>query len=153
MNELAGSDMATIRQMQAEDLAAVATLTSQLGYPASESQIRRRFDFIKDRRDARLLVAERREREVVGWIHVQATYLLEADPRAEIWGLVVSEAARGIGAGRALVEAGEDWAVRLGFDGIAVRSNVVRDHARGFYEHLGYRIVKTQNAFRKTLNP
>jgi ribosomal protein S18 acetylase RimI-like enzyme len=144
--------MVVIRQMQPDDVAAVADLTSQLGYPASESEIKRRYDFIKDRWDARLLVAQHAERLVVGWIHVQATYLLEADPRAEIWGLVVSEAARGTGAGRALVEAAEDWAVRLGLEVIAVRSNIVREHAQGFYEHLGYAITKKQNAFRKSLS-
>jgi ribosomal protein S18 acetylase RimI-like enzyme len=144
--------MVVIRQMQPDDVAAVADLTSQLGYPASESEIKRRYDFIKDRWDARLLVAQHAERLVVGWIHVQATYLLEADPRAEIWGLVVSEAARGTGAGRALVEAAEDWAVRLGLEVIAVRSNIVREHAKGFYEHLGYAITKKQNAFRKSLS-
>ena len=138
--------------MQAEDIVAVADLTSQLGYPASESETKRRFDFIKDRWDARLLVAQHAERLVVGWIHVQATYLLEANPRAEIRGLVVSEAARGRGAGRALVEGAEDWAVRLGLDVIAVRSNIVREPAKGFYEHLGYAVYKTQNAFRKSLS-
>jgi GNAT superfamily N-acetyltransferase len=140
-----------VRQMQAEDAVPVADLTSQLGYPATEFEIRRRYDRIKDRWDARLLVAQDGERRVVGWIHVQATYLLEADPRAEIWGLVVSESARGKGAGRALVEAAEDWAARLGLDVMAVHSNVVRDRARGFYEHLGYNVTKTQNAFRKSL--
>jgi len=144
--------MVVVRQMQADDVAAVADLTSQLGYPASESEIKRRFDFIKDRWDARLLVAQHAERRVAGWIHVQATYLLEADPRAEIWGLVVSEAVRGRGAGRALVEAAEGWAGRLGLDVMAVRSNVVRERARGFYEHLGYQVTKTQNAFRKSLS-
>ena len=141
-----------IRQMQAEDIASVADLTSQLGYPATESEIKRRYDFIKDRWDARLLVAQHAERLVVGWIHVQATYLLEADPRAEIWGLVVSEAARGTGVGRGLVEAAEEWALRLGLDVIGVRSNVVRDRAKGFYEHMGYAVTKTQNAFRKQLS-
>ena len=143
--------MVIVRQMQAEDVASVAGLTSQLGYPATDSEIRRRFDFIKDRWDARLLVAQHGERVVIGWIHVQATYMLETNPRAEIWGLVVSEAARGTGAGRALVEAAEDWAVRLGLDVIAVRSNIVRERAKGFYEHLGYAVFKTQNAFRKSL--
>jgi ribosomal protein S18 acetylase RimI-like enzyme len=140
-----------VRQMQQEDMTAVAGLASQLGYPATESEIKRRYDFIKDRWDARLLVAQQGERNVVGWIHVQATYLLEADPRAEIWGLVVSESARGSGAGRALVEGAEQWATRLGLDVMGIRSNIVREGARGFYEHLGYTVTKTQNAFRKSL--
>lgn len=140
-----------VRQMRAEDIAAVARLTTQLGYPATEDQTRRRYDLIKDRWDARLFVAQHADNGVVGWIHVQATYLLECDPRAEIWGLVVAESARGSGVGRRLVEAAEEWAVIRGLGVMVLRSNNLRTGAQGFYEHLGYTITKTQNAFRKSL--
>ena len=106
---------------------------------------------IKDRADARLLVAEHANRAIIGWIHMQLAYLLESDPRAEIWGLVVAKAARGTGAGRALVEAAEYWAATTGMDVVSVRSNALRLEAHAFYQHLGYTIVKTQNTFRKTL--
>src|SRR5690349_6470586 len=85
----------TIRVMQPGDAAAVAALTTQLGYPALESDILRRYNLMKDRSDARLFVAEAQDSAIVGWIHMQVTYLLESDPRAEIWGLVVGETARG----------------------------------------------------------
>src|SRR5687768_14518961 len=124
----------SVREMHAEDSAAVAILTSQLGYPASEGDIRRRYGFISKRKDARLLVALDAGSTIVGWIHVQATYLLEADPRAEIWGLVVAESARRLGVGRLLVRAAEDWAVMKGFRMIAVRSNLLRVEAHAFYE-------------------
>ena len=141
-----------IRQMLPEDVAAVAGLTSQLGYPASEADIKRRYDLIKDRWDARLLVAEHAHLAVVGWVHVQAMYLLEAETRAEIWGLVVAETARRTGVGRMLVEAAEEWAVMRGLDVMSLRSNVLRLDAHAFYEQLGYKVVKTQNAFRKRLS-
>ena len=140
-----------IRQMLPEDAAAVAGLTSQLGYPSSEAEIRRRYDLIKDRWDARLLVAQHADLAIVGWVHVQAVYLLEAETRAEIWGLVVSESARRTGVGRMLVEAAEEWAVMRGLDVMGVRSNYLRVTAHAFYEHLGYKVIKTQNAFRKNL--
>ena len=88
---------------------------------------------------------------IVGWVHVQATYLLECDARAEIWGLVVADKARGTGVGRRLVEAAEEWALMRGLGVMAVRSNNLRTEAQGFYEHLGYTVTKTQNAFRKNL--
>ena len=140
-----------IRQMDAKDAGAVARLTTQLGYPATEDEIRRRYDLIKDRWDARVFVARSVGSVVVGWIHVQATYLLECDPRAEIWGLVVADSARGTGVGRRLVEAAEEWAVMRGLSVMALRSNRLRTEAQGFYEHLGYKVTKTQNAFRKSL--
>jgi ribosomal protein S18 acetylase RimI-like enzyme len=141
-----------IRQMHAEDADAVATLTTQLGYPATESEIRRRYDLIKDRWDARVFVARSPGNVLVGWIHVQATYLLECDPRAEIWGLVVADSARGAGVGRRLVEAAEEWARMRGLAVMTLRSNRLRAEAQGFYEHLGYTVTKTQNAFRKSLS-
>jgi ribosomal protein S18 acetylase RimI-like enzyme len=140
-----------VRQMRAEDTSSVAALTTQLGYPATEDAIRRRYDLIKDRWDARLFVAQHAGNVIVGWVHVQATYLLECDARAEIWGLVVSENARGSGVGRRLVEAAEEWALMRGLDVIVLRSNYLRTEAQGFYEHLGYTVTKTQNAFRKNL--
>jgi GNAT superfamily N-acetyltransferase len=141
----------TIRPMLRDDAGVVADLTSQLGYPATASDITRRYDRIRDRSDARLFVAMHADKGIVGWIHVQITYLLESDPRAEIWGLVVTESARGTGVGRRLVEAAEEWVRTLGITVIALRSNQLRVGAKAFYEHLGYEIVKTQNAFRKTL--
>ena len=139
-----------VRQMCAEDASVVAALTTQLGYPATEDEIRRRYDFLKDRRDARVFVAQCGD-VVCGWIHVQAAYLLECDARAEIWGLVVDETARGRGVGRRLVHAAEEWARMRGLGTMALRSNQLRAGAQGFYEHLGYTITKTQNAFRKNL--
>src|SRR5687768_10539013 len=127
-----------VRQMRPEDAGAVADLTTQLGYASTEDEIRRRYDLIKDRWDARLFVAQHAGNAIVGWVHVQATYLLECDARAEIWGLVVSETARGSGVGRRLVEAAEDWALMRGLGVIVLRSNKLRTQAQGFYEHLGY---------------
>ena len=140
----------SIRQMLPEDAAPVAVLTTQLGDPATEDAIRRRIDLIKDRPDAHLFVAVQGDR-VVGWLHVQAISSLENDTRAEIWGLVVSERARGVGVGRRLVEAAEEWAVTRGLSVMSLRSNQLRIEAHGFYEHLGYRVAKTQSAFRKNL--
>ena len=141
----------SIRQMGADDSTAVANLATQLGYASTDAQIRRRYELIKDRPEARLLVAQHTDGSVVGWIHVQLMYLLESEPRAEILGLVVSEATRGSGIGRLLVKASEEWAVSRGMNLIVVRSNQVRIETRAFYEHLGYGVTKTQNVFRKAL--
>jgi ribosomal protein S18 acetylase RimI-like enzyme len=131
-------------------LLSVARLTTQLGYPATESDIRRRYQQIADRHDLRLLVAQAGN-DVAGWIHVQHTCLLESDPRIEIWGLVVDAQARGSGIGRRLVEEAEAWGRTLDVSFVTLRSNALRVGAKAFYEHLGYTITKNQNAFRKDL--
>ena len=147
---MAGTITVAVRQMQADDAASIAALTTELGYPATEEDIRRRYHLIDRSPDARVFVAEAGG-QVVGWIHVQKTYALECDTRAEIWGLVVGETTRGAGLGRRLVEAAEEWAVTRGLGVMVLRSNQLRTGAKGFYEHLGYEVTKTQNAFRKNL--
>ena len=139
--------------MRAEDCAAVAQLTSQLGYPAGEGDIKRRFGLIVERDGGQVFIAETGE-VVVGWVHVHASHLLEADARAEIGGLVVAESARRSGVGRLLMEEAEAWARARHLNVVSLRSNVLRVDAHAFYERLGYQVVKNQKAFRKTLvNP
>ena len=71
-------------------------------------------------------------------------HLLECDARAEISGLVVGgNRARGTGVGRRLVEAAEEWALRAGASRVmAGPLNQRRTEARGFYEHLGYKLAE-----------
>ena len=46
-----------IRPMRPEDAARVAELTTELGYPSTEDEIRRRYGLIINRSDASLFVA------------------------------------------------------------------------------------------------
>ena len=89
---------------------------------------------------------------VVGWIHVQATYLLDCDPRAEIWGLVVDEIdarnRRRPPADRSGRGMGEVARSRHHGPAIESASDRVR---RGFMSISDTRMTKTQNAFRKNL--
>ena len=147
---MAGAAMVVVRRMEADDARSVAALTGELGYPATEEDIRRRYELIKESRDSCLFVAQSGD-DIVGWIHVQATYLLECDARAEVWGLVVSHSARRTGVGRQLMQAAEEWAQANGLDVMSLRSNQLRTGARAFYEQLGYAVTKTQNTFRKHL--
>ena len=147
------SDHATVlvRAMLPEDAERVAALAGELGYPASATDIVRRYQAIEHDPDARLFVAQNADGAVVGWIHVQALRFLESDARAEIEGLVVAASARRTGVGRLLVRAAEDWTISRGLRLIGVRANQLRTEARMFYQRIGFGVLKTQNVFRKTL--
>jgi GNAT superfamily N-acetyltransferase len=140
----------TIREMRASDLAAVAVLCDQLGYPTSEAVLTGRFATLNGRRGEQMLVAIHDD-AVWGWIHVRRVDSLESDAHAEIWGLVVDDRVRSQGVGRALLELAERWAADHGLDRMRVRSNVVRERAHAFYERAGYNVVKRQSVFEKRL--
>jgi len=138
-----------VRTAKIEDAEQIAVLSGQLGYPASGAGMRRRLRYLLREHGQAVWVAETGEGTVAGWIHVFVKQLLESEREAELGGLVVGREFRGQGVGRALVERAERWAKARRLKSVYVRSNVVRKEAHIFYPRLGYRIIKTQSAFRK----
>jgi GNAT superfamily N-acetyltransferase len=139
-----------VRPVRANDVARVAELCTQLGYPAKANQMERRLREVLLHRESACFVAESKDEGVIGWIHVSVTPLLEVQRRAEVNGLVVDEGVRSRGAGALLLAAAEKWARGKRCKGMSVRSNVLRERAHGFYLQNGYEHYKTQKAFRKS---
>jgi GNAT superfamily N-acetyltransferase len=92
-------------------------------------------------------------KDLLGWVHVEHRFSLEAGDRAELMGLVVDSSARRRGVGRELVDVAENWALARGLSAITVRSNAARELSHPFYEALGYSREKTQHVYRKVVTP
>lgn len=133
------------------ELAALARLSGELGYPVEPEQVAARLAGIAGDRDGALLVAEEDGGRVVGWIQVQSLTSLTGGRVALIAGLVVAEGERGRGVGAGLVAAAEEWARERGLARMVVRSRDSRARAHSFYERLGYTKEKTQLVFGKGL--
>ena len=140
-----------VRPAAAHDTAAIARLAGELGYPSTAEQVRERLAAVKGDPRHATFVAELTGNEVVGWIHLSEDHSPGSDPRAEIAILVVDSRFRSVGAGRLLVQRGEQWARDRGLAAIGVHSNVIRERAHEFYLGLGYTVTKSQKVFRKTL--
>jgi GNAT superfamily N-acetyltransferase len=140
-----------IRLAQSGDVGPLAVLAGELGYPTSTAEMKARLRTIKPSADNAIFVAQAATGEVIGWIHVSVTRLLEVPLRAEVNGLVVGEAYRSSGAGARLLDEAEAWARKKKCVSMSVRSSVIRDRAHKFYEREGYQHYKTQKAFRKRL--
>jgi len=140
-----------VRTARTTDAARIAVLSGQLGYPCSSAGIRSRLRNLLADRNHAVWVAELEGGEVAGWIHAFVKQLLESSREAEIGGLVIDEPFRGQGLGKALVERAERWAKAKRLKSIYLRSNILRKGALLFYQKLGYKVIKTQHAFRKSL--
>jgi GNAT superfamily N-acetyltransferase len=142
----------TIRTADPDDDAVVGKLVAQLGYAdITIESSRRRLVQLLDKVDHAVFVAVTDGRIVVGFVHICVIETLEHEPRGEIRTLSVDEKHRSMGIGAQLVARAEEWARERRLVRVRVRSNVVRERARSFYERLGYRVSKTQNVFDKTL--
>ena len=140
-----------IRPAQPEDAPALAALAGQLGYPTTPEGMAARLQALAEDDRHAVFVAVEADGDVVGWIHVYLCPLLLADREAQIGGLVVDEMHRSRGIGTHLVRQAEDWARAHGCEGMTVRTNVVRERAHEFYRRLGFREVKVQRVFHKSL--
>ena len=137
---------ATLRLLQASDADALVALLPDLGYAATADQLVRRLAALREWPDQDAFVAELDGR-LVGLCHVQGVRMLISDGYAEIQALVVSEAVQGQGIGRQLCEHACAWAFARGYGRVRLRSNVVREAAHAFYEHLGFEKSKASYAF------
>ena len=139
-----------LRAAESSDAAAVSALSAELGYPADVSEMRARLERLCGSREHGVFVACD-DTVVLGWIHVSAVEHLQAEPRAEIGGLVVAEAARNRRIGAQLVARAEAWAHERGLGAILVRSQIKREDAHRFYVREGYAQTKTSAVFTKAL--
>ena len=140
----------SVRVARLADAAALADLSTQLGYPSSEAQVRGRLRLLDDP-ERTLLVAESGG-VVAGFIDVHVQRTVEEDPYGEVGGLAVTRERRASGIGRALLDAAAAWARDRGLSHLWIRANLARGTAaHGFYEHAGCRTVKDQRVYELPL--
>lgn len=139
-----------IRKAVITDNQGIAKTIAVMGYDADAVDVRRRLEKITAKDDHLLLVAVEGD-EVIGFCHAYLRILVEVDDAVEIGGLAVLQEWQGKGVARQLIEGIEAWALSLGQKRIVLSSNITREQAHGFYEHLGYKKTKQQFAFDKNL--
>ncbi len=142
--------MMEIRAIESRDAVAVTELGLQLGYDIDASSVERAIS--RTTGSSSIVVVAETDSGIVGWIHGYETVLMQyPHPFVEIGGLVVDQDKQGVGIGRALLEAVEQWASAQGTAEVRLRSNTVRHDAHEFYERLGYHNEKTSFTFSKRL--
>jgi GNAT superfamily N-acetyltransferase len=138
-----------IRDAAAADAAQIAAFLGELGYPTTEAQARARVETLQARDDYTVRVFAEGER-LLGVASLQIHPGLETDDLVGfITALVVSQAARRRGVGRALVDDVLAFARARGCVRVNVGSGLQRADAHAFYEGIGF--TRSGIRFRKTL--
>lgn len=127
-----------VRRAAETDAAAIAVLSTQLGYPGDTSQAAERLHSLQEHRDIRAYVAEQ-DGNVVGFVGLMVFPAFHRDGlHGYLTALVVDEKRRGSGAGRALMQAAETWFAERGVKRVNLTTALHREAAHGFYEKNGY---------------
>jgi ribosomal protein S18 acetylase RimI-like enzyme len=137
---------ATLRRLLATDADAISALLPDLGYSSTADQVLQRLAALREWPDQEAFVAEL-DGLIVGLCQVQGVRLLASEGYAEIQALVVATTCQGQGFGKKLVAHACEWAFARGYERVRLRSNVTREGAHAFYEHLGFEKAKASYAF------
>jgi GNAT superfamily N-acetyltransferase len=134
-----------IREARPGDAEALAALLTELGFPAVAGEVAERLPRLQAAGEVPLVAEAEGLLGCIGWhvMHVVHRPL----PVGRITMLIVAEAARGQGVGKALVEAAEARLEQLGCGIVEVTSNAALADAHLFYERLGYR--RTSHRFAR----
>jgi GNAT superfamily N-acetyltransferase len=129
-----------VRSVAAEDFSAVSALLAALGRPEVVDEAACRSGFEADLADpgADHLLAVAEDGRPLGFCSLHYRRRLN-HPTQEAWipDLIVTEPARGTGAGRALLEEAERRARERGCHRLALESGYQRTRAHGFYAAAG----------------
>jgi GNAT superfamily N-acetyltransferase len=133
----------SIRLATVADVAELARLLSQLGYPITADSVAAVWDAWAVEGNSALVVQA--EDSLLGAVTLHRMIVLHrAKPVGRITSLVVDPSARGRGLGRALVLAAEEALARAGCGLVEVTSHARRTEAHDFWRHVGYE----QTSFR-----
>ena len=140
---------AVIRQATLSDSEAVARLVTELGYPTSPSQMRRRLEPILLDQEYATLVATEDER-IVGFIGTRLGPLYESDDLyGQIMALAVAADHQKRGVGTSLIRSAESMLVERGVRVFVLTTGNQRGDAHAFYEKNGYAF--TGRRYKKSL--
>lgn len=127
-----------IRLATMDDVPALASLATHLGYPTGEAAMRERMRQITADANYATLVAESGGR-VIGYAGMTWKWSWVDDRRrGELLSLVVDPEVRGRGAGAALMAASEEWMRAHGAGSVHLTTALHRESAHRFYERIGY---------------
>lgn len=127
-----------VREATIADTPAIAPLLGELGYPATPDALAGRMRRMLGRDDQKILIAEG-DGAALGVLALHVFPVLAYDrDLAMIMALVVTERARALGVGRALVDRAAAMSKAAGASRLMVTTHVRRADAHAFYARLGF---------------
>ncbi len=133
---------ARIRPATSDDAPAVIRLLAQLNevvHGQIDAGVEERLRAMLSLPQYAIFVAEDERGQIVGLLTASARWTLwHVGPCAIVEELVVDEAARGQGAGRALIQAAIEWAKAQACSEVEVSTGMDNTAAQAFYRRLGF---------------
>ena len=142
-------DINSIRAVRVGDATQLSALMKELGYELTENETTSRIHDIHNA-GSEIFVALVDEK-IVGCVNAIIDVRLAEGKVGEAVSLVVKEQYRGKGIGQSLMQQASTFLQQAGCHDIRIRANSIRKEAHGLYQKWGFKELKTQKVFLKTL--
>ena len=126
-----------LREAKPGDAPRLVELIQELGHTVTEKQVRKNLAALRQADETPIVATL--DKKVVGLVGMHRMITVHRPaPVGRIPVLVVAKEAQGLGLGRTLVDAVEQWCRKKGCQLVEVTSNDRRAAAHAFYRHMGY---------------
>ena len=126
-----------LREAKPGDAPRLVELIQELGHTVTEKQVRKNLAALRQADETPIVATL--DKKVVGLVGMHRMITVHRPaPVGRIPVLVVAKEAQGLGLGRTLVDALEQWCRKKGCQLVEVTSNDRRAAAHAFYRHMGY---------------
>lgn len=139
-----------LRDYKDADFESMNALTTELGYPTSDLQMKLRMDIICAHKDYKTIVAVCNE-DLIGYIGLFRGYFWEKDSfHVRVQALVVKKCFRRLSVGSSLLNEAENWGKEIGANAILLNcgDREERESAHIFYKRKGF-LAKSIGYFKE----
>ena len=92
-----------------------------------------------------IFIAMNQQRLQIGFASISHAKNFTGEPQAYLGELAVREDAEGHGIGNTLIKACEEWSRNQGYPILVLDTGTANEHARRFYQHLGFQEEKASD--------
>jgi len=142
-----------IQSATLEDAKDITLLLPQWNLPHvnTYADVRKQLEHLQTVNQGDVLIARVQDGTLVGYVQLSEHILLGAGVSVEVMALLVHDAYRGIGIGKALLSQAEQWALQRNIFQMILSSQVHRIDAHRLYAKVGYHHYKHSYYFLKKL--
>ncbi len=125
-------------------------MCSDIGYDLRYENLSDRVRDILKTNDSSVIIAADNN-EILGWVQVEVCYFILSEKCCNISGIFVDKKYRGRRIGKKLIEEAYKWGKQNNCTGINIHTDIARIDSHDFYKHLGFKHIKTNETYYKSL--
>lgn len=141
------------REIKRQDIEELVNLCSGIGgYNPRYENLSEHVKGILKSQDKTLIMALNSDNAIIGWVQASVCNFILSEKCCEISGLFVDNKYRGRKIGKMLIEQIFEWGKKNNCTGLKISSEKTRIDAHNFYNHLGFKHVKTNESYYISLD-